>query len=452
MKIHTGSSFKHSLAGCFSVLAFSLLTLAQPGNAQQQATGGEALIKQVNSQISNLNTAQLQQFIDKHPKVEFVDVRLAEEIARQGGLINAGRRTHHIPRGWLEFQIAETVPDLDTPLVLYCGTNRRSPLATLVLQQMGYSNVHNYADGFLQWQQAGLDIDATDYAVGTQLYRLPQKVIDGVYSAIGATAPATYENSGHNNNLSFVIGSEAVLVVNAGDNYLLASALHEEIRKVTDKPVRYVVLENGQGHAMLGMNYWQQQGAEVIAHVDAADEIAGYGQSIYERMVRRNRDKAMGTRVSAPDTIFEDKLELNLGDVQVELLYLGPAHSPGDIVVWLPQKSLVISGDMSFHERLLPVFDHTDTYGWVETWDAFEALNAEIIVPGHGHPTTIDVVRRWTYDYLQYMRSQVAELLENDGSLIDAYKIDQSAYSHLDTFDELAGLNADRIYRAMEFE
>jgi len=50
------------------------------------------------------------------------------------------------------------------------------------------------------------------------------------------------------------------------------------------------------------------------------------------------------------------------------------------------------------------------------------------------------------------MRNQISELLDNGGSLIEAYKIDQSAYSHLDTFDELAGLNADRIFRAMEFE
>jgi hypothetical protein len=93
-----------------------------------------------------------------------------------------------------------------------------------------------------------------------------------------------------------------------------------------------------------------------------------------------------------------------------------------------------------------------DTAGWLSTWQAFEALQPEIIVPGHGHPTTIDVVKQWTIGYLEYMRGEIAEILDNGGSLIDAYNIDQSAYSHLDTFDELAGLNADRIYRAMEFE
>lgn len=413
---------------------------------------GEAFIERIDSRITNITTDELEELVAQQPHTEFIDVRLPHEIAIQGGVIDAGRRTHQLPRGWLEFQIGDAVPDLDTPLVVYCGTNRRSPLAADTLQQMGYTNVRNYPDGILGWQAAGLAVEPTDRDVGNQLYRKPMEVIPGVYSAIGATAPATYENSGHNNNLSFVITDDGVLVVNAGDNYLLAKALHQEIKELTDQPVKYVVLENGQGHAMLGMNYWQEQGAEVIAHADAGSEIATYGEAIHARMLRRNRDKAMGTVLSAPDRTFDEKLVLTLGDMSIEVMLLGPAHSPGDIIVWLPAQRLAITGDLAFHERLLPVFEHTDTKGWIETWDSFADLGATHIIPGHGHPTTIDVVHEWTIGYLSYMRGQIGEILDAGGSLIDAYKIDQSAYSHLDTFDELAGLNADRIYREMEFD
>jgi len=420
--------------------------------ADEIKTSGEEWVAQISAEISNITTAELLETLKSAPKTEFLDVRLTEEIAAQGGVIDAGRRTHHLPRGWIEHLIGETIPQLDTPIVVYCGTNRRSPLAAFTLQQMGYTNVTNYADGFLAWAEQGLDVASTDEAVGSQLFSKPIKVSENVYSAIGATAPATFENSGHNNNLSFVVTREGVLVVNAGDNYLLASALHDEIKKITDQAVRYVVLENGQGHAMLGMNYWQEQGAEVIAHVDAADIIAERGDATYQRMLSRNRDKAMRTVVSAPDRTFDDKLELVLGDTKIEIVYLGPAHSPGDISVWLPEERIVISGDMAFHERLLPVFEYTDTLGWIETWDEFAALDPLIVIPGHGSPTTLDVVDKWTRGYLEHMREQIGALLDDGGSLIDAYQVDQSAYSHLDTFDELAGLNADRIYRAMEFE
>jgi glyoxylase-like metal-dependent hydrolase (beta-lactamase superfamily II) len=284
------------------------------------------------------------------------------------------------------------------------------------------------------------------------LFRKPQKVVDGVWSAIGATAPGSYTNSGHNNNLSFVIGSEAVLVFNASDNYLLARALHDEIRKITPLPVRAVVLENGQGHAMLGSSYWQEQGVPVIAHVDTAHEIETYGEEVIERMQRRNGEKARHTRLSMPDQTFESSLVIDLGGLEVELLRLGPAHSPGDIVAWIPDKSLVISGDMAFHQRLLPIFEHTDTAAWIETWDKFAALDPTYVIPGHGAPTNMDEVTRYTRDYLVYLRAKIAEVIDEGGDLQQAYDVDQSPYAHLDTFHELARLNADMVFRAMEFE
>jgi glyoxylase-like metal-dependent hydrolase (beta-lactamase superfamily II) len=284
------------------------------------------------------------------------------------------------------------------------------------------------------------------------LYDKPREVIPGVWSSIGATAPPTYENSGHNNNLSFIITPEGVVVVNAGACYKLAEALHAEIRKVTDQPVRYVILENGQGHAALGSNYWQSQGVPVVAHVEAAAEIEEGAYALLTRMQGYNKDKADGTEVVAPDITFEDEYVIELGGLRIEALYLGPGHSPGDIQVWLPQKKLVISGDMAFHQRLLPIFDNTDTKAWIETYDRFVALKPEVVIPGHGVPTTIDVVTVYTKDYLVFLRGEVQTLLDEGGTLDDAYKIDQSAYAELDTFDELAARNAGLVFEAMEFE
>lgn len=292
----------------------------------------------------------------------------------------------------------------------------------------------------------------SDKAPQSMLYDLPREVAPGVWSAIGATAPGTYANSGHNNNLSFVITDAGVLVVNAGDNYLLAKALHEEIRKITDQPVRYVVLENGQGHAMLGSSYWQEQGVPVIAHIDALHEIEQQSFALLERMQVRAEEKAEGTKVVLPDETFEDKKIIQLGDERIELLNLGPAHSPGDIIVWLPERRLVISGDMAFHQRMLPLFEHTDSGAWIETWDKFEALGAEVVIPGHGEPTDMATVRKYTRDYLVFLREKVAELIENGGTLEDAYQIDQSPYMHLPTAEFLAKRNAGQVFQSMEFD
>lgn len=284
------------------------------------------------------------------------------------------------------------------------------------------------------------------------LYDRPREVVPGVWSAIGATAPPTYENAGHNNNLSFVITGDGVLVVNGGACYQLARALHEEIGRITEQPVRLVVNENGQGHAMLGNTYWREQGVPIIAHVDAAAEFAAHGHDILARMREYNREQADGTEVTLPDRTFESSEVIELGGMRFELLSFGPAHSPGDISVWLPELKLVIAGDMAFHERLLPIFEDTYTADWLESWQAFAALGAEVVIPGHGAPTDMAEVTRYTHDYLVHLRAKVRELLDAGGSLAESYDLDQSPYAHLDTFEELSARNAERVYREMEFE
>ncbi|MCV0425280.1 MAG: MBL fold metallo-hydrolase [Roseibium sp.] len=295
--------------------------------------------------------------------------------------------------------------------------------------------------------------DIADQYPGSALYSKPVEVIPNIWSAIGATAPPTYENSGHNNNLSFIITGDGVIVINGGAAYILAKALHDEIKAVTDQPVKLVIDENGQGHAMLGNSYWAEQGVPILAHIDAAHEIEERGRQILEGMKRYNRDKADGTFVAPPTETFEDKKVIEMGDVRIEVLHLGPAHGPGDTQVWLPELGLVIAGDMAFHERMLPIFEDTIVADWLETWETgFEALNATYVIPGHGHPTNMAQVRRYTHGYLSYLRGKIGQHLEEGGDLADAYYVDQSPYAHLDTFEELATKNAGRVYEQMEFE
>lgn len=295
--------------------------------------------------------------------------------------------------------------------------------------------------------------DIADQYPQSVLYSKPVEYIPGVYSAIGATAPPTYENSGHNNNLSFIVTGEGVVVINGGAAYVLAEALHQEIQAITDQPVKLVFNENGQGHAMLGNAYWSEIGVPIVAHADAAAEFEEYGAQILEGMKRYNKDKAAGTFLVSPTETFDKEYVVEMGDFRIEAKYLGPAHSPGDISIWLPNQSLVIAGDMAFHERMLPIFQETYTADWLETWDnEFEALGATFVIPGHGHPTNMDQVRRYTRNYLFYLRGKIQEHMDAGGDLAEAYYVDQSLYAHLDTFEELATKNAGRVFEQMEFE
>lgn len=294
--------------------------------------------------------------------------------------------------------------------------------------------------------------DIPDQYPASLLYSKPIEVIPDVWSAIGATAPPGYDNSGHNNNLSFIVTGDGVVVVNGSTAYLLAKALHDEIKKITDQPVKLVINENGQGHAMLGNSYWAELGVPTLAQEEAAAEFDDRAAQSLASMQRYNKEKAEGTTIVAPSETFEDEKIIEMGRFRIEVKNLGPAHSPGDIAVWLPEQRFVIAGDMAFHERMPPIFSDTNTADWLESWENFETLGALYVIPGHGHPTNMDQVRRYTKDYLLYLREKVGEVLERGGTLDEAYYVDQSPYAHLDTFEELATKNAGQVFTEMEFE
>ena len=287
----------------------------------------------------------------------------------------------------------------------------------------------------------------------SDLYSKPTEFIPGVFSAIGATAPPTYENSGHNNNLSFIVTPNGVVVINSGASFRLAEAIHHEIKQVTDQPVKLVINENGQGHAMLGNSYWSRIGVDIIAHEDAILEVEENAYQILERMKRYNKEKAVGTTVVPANISFSDEYRFDIGGVDFEILHLGDAHGPGDTQVWIPEWSLMISGDIAFHERMLPIFENTCTSCWIETWQtAFAPLNPLYIIPGHGHPTNLPQVEKYTLGYLLDLRSKIKSHIDAGGDLSSAYFVDQQKWKTLDTFEELAKKNAGRVFEEMEWE
>ncbi|WP_394357091.1 MBL fold metallo-hydrolase [Tropicibacter oceani] len=295
--------------------------------------------------------------------------------------------------------------------------------------------------------------DIADMYPQSELYSKPVQVIPGVWSAIGATAPPTYENSGHNNNLSFIVTGDGVVVINGGASARLAAALHEEIKAVTDQPVKLVINENGQGHAMLGNSYWADLGVDILAHEDAIAVVEEDGDFILQGMQRYNQDKAEGTRVVNANLSFSDKHVIEMGDVTIEALHLGPAHDPGDTQVWIPQWGIVIAGDIAFHERMPPIFEGTCTSCWIETFEGpFTDLGATFVIPGHGHPTNMEMVTIETVGYLHDLRDKIGAHIDEGGDLAGAYYVDQARWAYLDTFEELATKNAGRVYEEMEWE
>ena len=209
---------------------------------------------------------------------------------------------------------------------------------------------------------------------------------------------------------------------------------------------------NAQGHAVFGGNYWKEQGVEIIAHENMPEILQHSSQGMLTRTQSNLKDKYFKSNLIMPDRTFKDQYVIPVKGKKIVLKHFGNAHSPDDIQLWLPEDSLLISGDFAFNERLLPILGHTNIREWIDNWDKLVALNPQIIMPGHGGVTDLDTVTYYAKYYLSYMLEQVEMVLEEGGELTDAYNIEQSEFMQWKTYRQLALRNAATIFKMLEFE
>lgn len=279
----------------------------------------------------------------------------------------------------------------------------------------------------------------------------PVQVAANVYAVIGDLAGQTYENDGLNNNLGFVVSDNGVLVINTGPSQRVAKALHAAIHKTTKQPVKWVVNVNSQNHYWLGNDYFKSLGATLIASKEGERVMREVGAQQLEANQTLLKEKATGTKLTYPTDLVADKRELKLGKTIVQLLHFGPAHTPGDMVVWLPEQKILFAGDIIYTERLLAVIPIGNSANWIEAFDKLAALNPKTVVPGHGKPTTMERARRDTRDYLSFLRAEAKRVFDASGTIQDAVeKTDQSRFRTLVNFDLLARRNMNQVFQEVE--
>lgn len=265
-------------------------------------------------------------------------------------------------------------------------------------------------------------VSATPLARAQHAPPTRSEVAPGVH--VFATPP--YGEVGLDGNSVAIVGGDGVLVFDTNGTPAAARAVLAEIRKLTDKPVRYVVnshwhwdhwygtevyreafpevvvIAQQRGRRMMEgpaiafnkpglerdlpgyLAMLEQRQAELGAQQPAADpaRLAGLRERI--AMVRFFLGQKQGVRHVLPNLTFEKRLTLHLGERVVEVRHEERAVTPGDAYLWLPQEKLLVTGDLLVN----PVGFAFSCYptGWLRTLEALDALNAALIVPGHGAP------------------------------------------------------------------
>ncbi len=278
-------------------------------------------------------------------------------------------------------------------------------------------------------------------------------VAENVYAIVGDTGMRTYQNEGMNANSGFVVTREGVVVIDSGPTWLVAKEIHRVIKKVTKQPVKIVINTGGQDHRWLGNGYFKSIGAEIIAARPALADMQARGDAQLEALRQTLLKKAAGTQPVYPDRFYEKSEILKLGGQEIHLLYFHGGHTPGDSMVWLPQQSVLFSGDLVYVDRMLGVLPFSSTRDWLASFSEMEKLDPRTIVPGHGRVCDLAKARRETRDYLALLRGHMKQAIEQGADLQTAItSLDQSAFRHLQHFDLLSGGNASRTYLEMETE
>jgi cyclase len=222
--------------------------------------------------------------------------------------------------------------------------------------------------------------------------------------------PNVYWIEGGGGNSGVIIGDKGVIVVDAKTTAAGGKELLEDVAKITPKPVTTVILTHSDGDHVNGLASFPE-GITIIAHENNKKE--------------QEAALAAGGRGAPPaghlptQVVTKNKENLKLDGVKVEVFHWAPAHTSGDLVVYLPEEKIVFTGDIiatQLPDPLIHLEKNGSSEGWITTAKGIVALNADQFVPGHGDVQTKAAIQKRLAD-TEAKRAKIKELVAQGKSL-----------------------------------
>lgn len=278
-----------------------------------------------------------------------------------------------------------------------------------------------------------------------------REIADGVFLHYGVHAQINASNKGDISNIGFIVGTQSVAVIDTGGSRVVGENLRREISKITDLPVRYVILTHAHPDHIFGVKAFDPATAEIVGHKNLNNSLIQRGAYYRDRFIKEGFSKS--DLELLPQTVFVDStLRLDLGDRQLLLMATDTSHTDNDLLVIDETTKTIWTGDLVFRERV-PVIDG-DAIGWLETMKMLAQYDMDLIVPGHGLVAT-----SWSQAlshqkrYLEKLISQVRELLSRQVGIqqaVETVAVDEEESWLL--FNDHHGQNVSRVYTQLEWE
>jgi quinoprotein relay system zinc metallohydrolase 2 len=300
---------------------------------------------------------------------------------------------------------------------------------------------------------AALAMIGTATATFAQQQELPvNSIADGVFVHEGQTAQMTRENAGAIANVGFIVGEDAVAVIDTGGSLREGRQLMAAIRARTDKPIRYVINTHVHPDHVFGNGAFVQDGTTFVGHANLPRALAARGQ-FYLDAFRRTMGAELidEVRIVTPTQLVSGTLNLDLGARTLVLRAWPAAHSDCDLTVFDEKSGTLFAGDLVFLTHT-PVLDGS-IRGWLRVLGELAALPARRVVPGHGPvtewPAGLTDERRYLETLAADIRGAVAR-----GEKISAAasKAAASERPRWELFDDFNARNATAAFSEIEWE
>jgi glyoxylase-like metal-dependent hydrolase (beta-lactamase superfamily II) len=266
-------------------------------------------------------------------------------------------------------------------------------------------------------------------------------------------------------NSGVIIGEKFIMVSDATATPAMARDLIQQIRKVSDKPIKYVLLTHYHAVRVLGASAYVAEGAtEIIASRGTFELIVERGaedmQSEMERFPRLFRGADSVPGLTWPTLVVGDgkpgrqgSLEVDLGGVKVQIWHPGPGHTRGDTIAWVEEEKVLFSGDLVEYEAGVYTGD-AQLEEWPATLEALRALKAEYIVPGRGEAMkgnadvnkALDYTQRWVTTLFQAGKEAAAAGMDLKAAMAHTRKSMDPVFGHVFIYEHCLPFDVSRAY------
>ena len=288
-----------------------------------------------------------------------------------------------------------------------------------------------------------------------ELVLSPIKVGAHSYYVQGEAGAASSANEGYMSNAGFVVTADSVLVFDTLGTPVLAKKLVAAIKKISDKPIKRVIVSHYHADHIYGLQVFNDMGVEIWANTLGQEYLNS--DAAAKLMVQRREDLFPWvdekSRLVAADKWLTGDTSFEMGGLHFVLTHVGPAHAPDDMVMFVKEDSVLYAGDLIFIGRI-PFVGDADSRSWLIAIDKLLKFKPKLMITGHGaasHNPIEDLV--FTRDYLKYLRKVMGQAVADFVPFAEAYdKADWSQYEKMPAFDDANRNNAYDTFLLMEKE